>query len=458
MNRIMRRARVVLILVLLLALGVAFFVGEYFAMSGKWVMFPGSPHIYNADNIGCGVISDREGVLLLDLTGERSYAKNDRLSRSTLHWLGDRNGNISAPALTHYAKELSGFDPISGVYAYGGTGGQAVLTLSAEVQIAALDAMSDHRGTVAVYNYMTGEILCAVTTPTFDPEFPLGDEIGNTELYEGVYMNRFTQSTYTPGSIYKIVTAAAALEVISDIEQQQFLCTGEVYYGADHVSCEQPHGNLTFREAFAKSCNCSFARIADQLGGETLEKYAKQFGITDSVKFDGISTAVGNISASNAAPVQVAWSAIGQHRDLINPCTYMTFLGAIASGGDGVSPYIVQQISTGDKITYKADSSHSGRIMSEKTALTLQQMMRNNVMMYYGDDNFPGLSVCAKSGTAEVGGDKKPNAMFTGFVMDDEYPLAFIACIEDGGYGRQVCVPILSKVLEACCTMINEQA
>ena len=88
--------------------------------------------------------------------------------------------------------------------------------------------------------------------------------------------------------------------------------------------------------------------------------------------------------------------------------------------------------------------------MSTQTAEILQSFLRNNVQNYYGEDAFPGLTVCAKSGTAEVGGDKRPNAMFTGFVADPEYPLAFLAAIEDGGYGRPVCVPILSQILQAC--------
>lgn len=455
MNRIMGRARIVLILVLVLAIGMSVFVGEYFLKSGEWVMSSGSPHIYNAENIGCGVVSDRDGILLLDMTGNRTYAENTALRKATVHWVGDRQGNISAPALSYYAKELAGFDPVGGVYAYGGVGGQATLTLSARVQIAALEAMGDYKGTVAVYNYKTGEILCAISTPNFDPESPLGDAVQDTENYGGVYMNRFTQSTYTPGSIFKIVTAAAALECVPDIETQQFHCAGEVYYGADTVTCEQAHGTLTFREAFSKSCNCSFARIAEQVGGENLEKYAKQFGVTESIAFDGIKTASGSISAADAASVQIAWSGIGQHKDLINPCSYMSLMGAIASGGTGVAPHVVMKIETDGKVTYKSEPASTGKIMSEETANMLRSMMRDNVMLYYGDDNFPGLSVCAKSGTAEVGGGKKPNAMFTGFVMDEEYPFAFIACIEDGGYGRPVCVPVLSKVLEACRQMMD---
>ena len=76
--------------------------------------------------------------------------------------------------------------------------------------------------------------------------------------------------------------------------------------------------------------------------------------------------------------------------------------------------------------------------------------MRNNVENSYGDENFMGFTVCAKSGTAEVGGDKKPNAMFTGFMLDEDYPLAFLVAIEEGGYGRPTCVPVLQKVLAVC--------
>ena len=85
--------------------------------------------------------------------------------------------------------------------------------------------------------------------------------------------------------------------------------------------------------------------------------------------------------------------------------------------------------------------------MSEETAAVLQEYMKNNVNLKYGADNFPGLTVGAKTGTGEVDGGKKPNAMLTGFVENAELPLAFIACVEDAGYGKTICVPIISKVL-----------
>ena len=439
-----------MILVLVLSLGVSFFLGEYLLNSRKWVLSAGSPHIYNAENIGCGQIADRDGNLLLDLTGSRTYANVPSLRKSTLHWLGDRQGNISAPALSYYAKEIAGFDPLSGLYAYGGVGGQVQLTLSAKLQMAALEAMGEYKGTLAIMNYKTGELLCAVTTPTYDPD-DVPDISGDvTGAFKGVYVNRFTQSTYTPGSIFKIVTMIAALECIEDIDTQEFTCTGELLYGVDKVTCEKIHGTQNIRDAFKNSCNCAFAKVSEQIGGKRLARYAKELGVLDSLQFDGIRTAAGNIDSADQADVLVAWSAIGQHKDLINPATFLSLVSAVANGGVGQKMYLVDHIKTGLSTTYEAKASSTDRLMSSQTAQTLRELMRNNVESYYGDENFAGFTVCAKSGTAEVGGDLKPNSMFTGFLLDEEYPLAFIVTIENGGYGRLTCVPVLEKVLLAC--------
>jgi len=452
MNKVVGRAKIMLVLVLILAIGTLFFVGEYLVKAESWVMFAGSPHVYNK-NAGCGQITDRDGILLLDNTDDRTYTENEVLRKAVIHWLGDREGNISAPVLSHYADRIADFNIVSGVYNYGGMGGQVTLSLYSKLQMAALEAMGDKKGTVAVYNYKTGEILCAVSTPTFDPD-NLPDIAGDTTgQWTGAYINRFMRSAYVPGSIFKIVTAAAALETIPDIQQQTFTCNGETVYNelaGDKVTCLSKHGKISFQEALTYSCNCAFAQIADQLGGETLQRYAEQFKITESISFDGMTTVAGNVTAAGEAPVMVAWSAIGQHKDMINPCRYLTFMGAIANGGVGVEPHIVSEISGGSWKTYSAKTVSTGRLMSVDTAQTLQTLMRNNVKNYYGDENFAGLTVCAKSGTAEVGGGKKPNTLFCGFATDAEYPVAFIVVVEEGDSGRRTCIPILKEVLTAC--------
>ena len=455
MNRIATRAFALLLLVLLLTAGMVFFLGDYLANADDWIMFPGSPHIYKGTKMGTGVITDSQGELLLDQSGDRLYAAEEILRRASLHWVGDRLGNIRPGIVEHYSDALMGYDPINGVYAYGTAQGQLSLSLSANVQMAALKAMGHRVGTVAVYNYKTGELLCAVTTPTYDPEAVPdidGDETGE---YHGVYVNRFTQSKYIPGSIFKIVTLAIALETLPDIQEQSFNCTGSYEIQSGDITCEDPHGTQTLKESFCNSCNCAFAQIVEMIGREKMERYVELFGVTDSISFDGITTVSGNFDVQNATGEQVAWSGIGQHKDQVNPCAFLTFVGAIANDGVAVNPHIVKEIRVGKNQTYEAKTEKAGRILSKATAQILQEYMQNNVIVKYGAENFPDVTVCAKSGTGEVGGDKKPNALFTGFVADSEYPLAFIAVVEDGGYGASVCIPVLSQVLQACIDLYN---
>ncbi len=455
MNRIALRSGIAFLLILILLAGLGFFVFEYVTQADRWVVFPGSPHVYNGGNIGCGVITDRDGAVLLDLSDGRTYAQAEEVRRSTVHWLGDRKGSISAPALSYYAAELTGFDIVHGVYSYGQAGGTAKLTLSSQVQEVALKAMGDYKGTLGVYNYKTGEILCAVTTPTLDPDNLPDLEKDTSGQYEGVYVNRFTQATYIPGSIFKIVTLAAALESIPDIMQQTFVCRGVYEIGSDKVTCEDKHYSQDVKMAFRNSCNCAFAQIAHQLGEETLSRYVEQFGVTQSVSFDGITTTKGKFDIAGASQYSIAWSGVGQHTDLINPCSFMAFVGAIAADGKGVAPHLVSQITSDGITSYWGQTNKQSRIMSVSTAETLQELMGFNVSDKYGSKNFPGLTVCAKTGTAEVGGGKKPNAMLAGFVADEEYPLAFIVAVEDAGYGREICIPIVSEVLQSCKLMID---
>lgn len=450
MTRIASRAWVTWFLIAVLLGGTGIFVYEYVTQAENWVLSPGSPHVYDEQGKVCGTIVDRNGILLLDQKDGGVYSESLQLRKAALHWVGDRRGNIQTSAISHYAEIMAGFDPINGVYQYGGVGGQARFTLSAQLQMAALEAMGDYIGTLAVYNYKTGELLCAVTTPTFDPD-NVPDIAGDKEgIYEGVYLNRFLQSVYIPGSIMKVVTTAAALEEIDGILDMTFKCTGKVEFGIDKVTCERVHGTQTLKEAMSVSCNCVYAQVAMLIGGEKLQGYAEKFGIVDRISFDGITTAAGNFQTAGEADVNVCWSAIGQHLDQINPCAYLTFVGAIANGGVTVLPHVVQTISFGEDVAYEAELAGGKRIMSEKTADLMAEFMRNNVVSYYGTDKFPNLKVCGKTGTGQVDSGKKANAMFTGFLDDAELPLAFIVCIEDGGYGRKVAIPVISQVLEAC--------
>ena len=461
MNRVTNRTWLMALFILVLVGGMVFFLADYWVNADQWVTAPGSPHVHSGGNLGVGTVEDRSGKMLLDMEDGRTYSDSTATRKSTLHWLGDREGKISAAAVSSYAGAMVGFDRINGVYNGGTEAGTTTLTLSSRVQNAALEALQGRKGTVAVYNYKTGEILCAVTSPNYDPNDVPDIEGDTSGKWEGVYLNRFTQAAYIPGSIYKIVTTAAALDGVEGIEEMTFRCTGRVEYGSGDnvaaVTCEKVHGEQDLQAALANSCNCAFAQVAELIGRKNMQNYVDKFEITKSVKFDGITTARGNYDISGAGAASFAWSCIGQHTDTVNPARFMTFLGAIANGGQAVTPYLVSEVTCGDDVTYAASAAKEDRIMSEAVADTLKAYLRSNVRNVYGDGRFPAISICGKSGTSQVGGGQTSNALFAGFADDERYPLAFVCIVENGGYGATTCIPILSSVLWECMAVMDAE-
>lgn len=449
MKKVSARAVCALALALVLVLGLAAFAVKYAVKAGDWVTFPGSPHIYAGANLDCGVVTDATGVTLLDTRDGRAYAESAATRTSTLHILGDRYGYISAPLLGTYADDLIGYSKVQGLYGQQLGDANAQLTLRADVQNAAQQALSGYRGTVGVYNYKTGEILCAVTSPSYDPDNVPDIENDTTGAYHGVYVNRFFHTTYTPGSIFKLVTAAAALESIDDIETRRFTCTGKTIIGGQEIICSGVHGDLSFEDALAHSCNVVFGEVAAELGAKKLQKTAESLGMTQRFSCDGYETARGTFDLCDADSGDVAWAGIGQYTDQVNPYAFLRYMGAIASGGEAAEPYLMQKITVGSDTRYEAKRQSTGTLLSSDTAERLTKLMRNNVASIYGDWQFPGLDVCAKSGTAEIEG-QSPHATFAGFVQNEQYPLAFVVFVENGGAGSAVAAPIAAQVLAAC--------
>lgn len=451
MRRICRRALALWVLVAVLLGGLGYFGYEYWTQAEAWALHSGSPHVYSGGSqmVSKGIVVDRDGVFLLSCDGGRIYCQDGDVRAAMVHWLGDRSGNIRSAVLDAYAKELVGFDRVNGVYGYSDE--TMTLTFSAQVQTVAMEALGNYKGTIAVMDYRTGEILCAVSKPCFDPDAV--PDISQ-EAFAGVYWNRFTQAAYVPGSIFKIVTTAAALEWETGVAQREFQCTGRLALPGGSVTCERAHGLQDMAQALKNSCNCYYADLTVSMGAQAMTDAVERYGVLSQVRFDGIGTAAGHFSVENAAAVELAWAGIGQHTDLVNPCAFLRFVAAIANEGVAVMPVAVRSV--GGKLVWRQEGGTP--VMKVGTAKTVARMMRNNVQQGYGDQNFPaGLRVCAKSGTGEVDGTKKSYAMFTGFVENAEYPLAFFVAVEDAGYGKQVCMPMVNKVLSACRTVLERE-
>ena len=450
MKKLDKRAYMCLALAAFLFIGVCFYIGKVLVYGSVWVSYPANQHIYTDGKISTGSVYDVNGQLLMKNTasGTPDYNGNLSIRRALLHATGDADGNISTGANKAFSGRLVGYNILTGTYSAKKAGRQLYLTLDADVCAAAYKALNGRNGIVGVYNYETGEIICMVSSPNYDPANPPSIAADDTS---GVYLNRFTSVSVVPGSIFKLVTSAAAIEEIPSLSSWSYTCTGELPLGTaetDRVTCPRAHGEVDFDEALAVSCNCGFANLSLILGSESIEKYTKKAGLTSSYSINGIPTAKGSFEFPDNQ-VNLAWTGIGQHKDLVNPCSMMVYMGAIANGGKAAAPRLIDSVKFSNGLPAGWFISRKTNVLVEaETASRLEDMMHNNVVETYGENNFPGLDLCAKSGTAEVGGNKAPNAWFTGFIRNEGYPYAFIVLVENGGSGSGTAGSVANKVLQ----------
>ena len=442
MKQVFKRALLLLLPVLLLVGGTGIFSIRYVTRGAQWAAFPANEHAYTDGRLSSGQLLDREGRLLYDAATD-SYSDDESFRRATLHAVGDSDGNIATSARSALSDHMVGYNPITGTQ---NGGNKVYLTIDAELNETALNALGWRKGTVGLYNYQTGEVLCMVSTPTFDPLYPPEIYEGD-DTYDGVYLNRLLSSSFTPGSIFKVVTAAAAIENIPDLMDRTFTCTGDTVVGDESISCPYAHGEMTFSEAFARSCNCAFAQLATEMGGKTMKKYTRTAGLLSHQSVSGIDTAAGSYDIDSDDGL--GWSGAGQFHNMVNPSAMMTLMGSIATDGKAAQPHLIHRKASMHGIPLPGEFTETAKLGWEpETCQKLRDIMFQAVDETYGRDNFGGLPLCAKSGTAEVGDGEAPHAWFTGFLDDPAHPYAFVVLVENGGGGADVAGPIASRILQ----------
>jgi peptidoglycan glycosyltransferase len=440
MKKVSRRAAALFTLTGAVVLCLLIFFAELAVKGERWALFAANGNLYSGGVLLSGTLLDRNGAVLNEPGGDgkRLYSDNKEIRTATLHAVGDAEGNIGTGALTAYAAKLAGYGLISGVYPLKGE--NVCLSIDAELNRTAYKALAGRKGAVIVANYKTGEIYCMVSTPSFDPtNVPNLD----SEKYEGAYLNRAISSAYTPGSVFKLVTLAAAIENIPDLFERTFTCEGGVAVGEDYVKCTGRHGAITIEDALAYSCNSAFAELSLELGAETLARYAKQLGLTESVAIDELKTAAGKFETAGEGSADLAWSGIGQYRDTVCPAAMLRLVSAIANGGKAADLTLLRR--SGIKALLPAPDK---RILSAETAEKMSVLLSYNVYKSYGEVNFPGLELYAKTGTAEVGGGKQPHAWFAGYITNVDCPFAFAVVVENGGSGRSAAGGVANAVLQ----------
>ncbi|MDL2258807.1 hypothetical protein LJC42_06615, partial [Eubacteriales bacterium OttesenSCG-928-K08] len=356
------------------------------------------------------------------------------------------------------------------------------LTIDAELCQTAYSAMGELNGAVVLLNYKTGEILASVSKPTFDPKYMSEYLNGKRELADGALVNRVNSGYYTPGSVFKIVTTVAALRYLPGITERTFSCDGPLVFDAQtgkylldvHISAEQDaqnrktsqpgmsgeyrvlrdyngdyHGELDFKTAFAKSCNHVFAQLAMEVGADRLARVAKDLGVGGEFLFSDMVAGSSSFEKGKT-DVEVAWSGVGQHKDIMTPLHMCLITAAVANGGDMPEPKVLLDVVDQRGIssyTYGAKTYKSG-VLSASEAALIKEYMLGVVKSGTGRNaKVSGVTVAGKTGTAEVSSGK-PNAWFVGFVEDREHPLAICVVLEKGGSGGSNAAPVAAKVLE----------
>ncbi len=414
MKKIRSRAISVILLAVLVAAGLFQFVREEYIHGRKWAMT-----FSLFDQEASGTLLDRNGVMLATFDKENHLYAPDALTRTAnYHVTGDYVGMTGTGLLTRLWGSAENYNFITGTTS--GRKGTISLTIDAEANNYAYELLRKNgKGTVMILNYRTGEVLCLVSSPSVDPVYP------DDEPEEGCYVNRALTSTYTPGSTFKLVTAAAAIETLPDLDSMTFTCWGEYDIAGIKITCEEAHGQQTFAEALSNSCNCAFAQITVKTGQASMVRHVTDYGFLTGHTLDGIYTSAGNYPTEFVGDPELAWSGIGQSTDQVCPYTLLRYVAAIANDGVLVEPtFLPGNI-----------RSRTTDLIRPSTAKRLQELMRNNVENHYKEHmDFPGLALCAKTGTAETGAGTS-HSWFTGFLQDEEHPYAFVAIVEEGGYG-----------------------
>lgn len=323
-----------------------------------------------------------------------------------------------------------------------------VTTLDADIQRIVEKVMDEHvkNGAVVVMDARSGDILAMASRPKFNPDpRRIGRYLeGEPEalLDQGVCL-------FAPGSLFKVVVAAAALAEGVVTPETTFTCRGE----KDRpVRCwsERGHGAVSFQEAFAQSCNPVFARVALALGAEKLISYARLFGLDNQrvagypVPFDRRQNL-----ALIAAPDNLVNSSLGQGPVLAAPVQIAAMMNTIVNDGKYLAPRLVKELRTEDGKVARVISPEPGhQAIPPEVARQLQKMLAVVTTEGIGKKaHLPGWKSAGKTGSAQVG-NASVNAWFCGYapLANPEYVVAIL--VKNGASGSQTAAPLFRMIME----------
>lgn len=353
-------------------------------------------------------------------------------------------------------------------------GGNVQLTLDPAAQSAAYDGLralgEEVRGAVVALEPSTGKVLAMVSNPTYDPNALASHDFAEVARLAGQLeedpatplINRAIGTTLPPGSTFKLVTAAAA------IESGQYDAESTVPGGSSFQlpQSETRIGNydggncggsrITLTQALSVSCNVTFLSLANELGVERMTEQAEAFGF-NSTALEDLGGQAESLYPADMDPPQTAMSGIGQSSVTATPLQMAMVTAAIANGGTVMTPYLVDEVRAPNlDVLDKTEGSSLSQAVSGSTAQELTKMMVATVESgTAGNAAIPGVEVAGKTGTAQSTASRPPYAWFVSFAPADDPSVAVAVLVEDAGVARDqisgggLAAPIAKRVMEA---------
>lgn len=349
-------------------------------------------------------------------------------------------------------------------------GASVDLTIQAKVQKAAIKALGKQRGAVIALDPKTGAILAMVTSPSYDPNRLASHDTStvqkawqdlNADSSKPMVNRAISGDLYPPGSTFKLVTAAAALETgdyqpDSELEGPAALTLPGVQRPLPNITGRPcgPNDKVTLQRSLEVSCNTSFAKLGMDLGEKKVAEQASKFGFGRDLRIP-MAVTPSRFPTGLGEP-QLAQSSIGQYDVRATPLGIAMVSAGIANKGKVMRPYLVSTVREKNLDTISStDPEVFSTAMSEENADKLAQMMRKVVDDGTGTNaRIPGVEVAGKTGTAETAPGVNSDVWFTGFAPVNDPKIAVAVIVEDGGTagqeasGGSVAAPIARQVME----------
>ncbi|WP_143315968.1 penicillin-binding protein 2 [Clostridium sp. HBUAS56017] len=430
-----------------------------------------------------GTIYDRNGTALTtgektgDLTQSRKYVNGDLYA----HALGYVNQKYGLTGLEDaYDAELSSYssvetglrtflkdfsiDSLKEAFKTRGAeekkvGNGVITTLDTNIQKVAYNSLGDRKGAVIALDPKTGEVLAMVSKPTYDPNnLDAAMAAANSGASENSpFMNRAVAGLYPPGSTFKPITTASALQNISGIQSRIFNDTGKLVFNSKQSLSNAlgvANGDINLKTAFVKSSNFVFGTLAGELGNDKLKATAEKFGFNKTIPAEGFQISQSKFPTLNNSEVgMIAQSGIGQSSILATPMQMALVASSIANDGIMMEPTLVKEVVDKNKNSVKKVSAKKyGQVLSSSDAATITEYMKALVSTNLSSA-FGGLNAAGKTGTADHtdanGNLATPHSWFIGFAPADNPKVVVAVIVENGNWGATSAAPVAAAVIQA---------